>query len=137
MDLTKFGFSTSKKKKTEDHDDEKKEKKKQYETKRERNFQENWADEFTGVRHAVPLDEEGNIAVSKSTPKVMFCQTCFDYPDLADKNSSMYLDTSAFRKDTLISHWKSVSHKRCEDKKKLETKSKSDDTNSTASSSAS
>jgi hypothetical protein len=36
MDLTKFGFSTSKKKKTEDHDDEKKEKKKQYETKRER-----------------------------------------------------------------------------------------------------
>ena len=75
MDLTKFGFSTSKKKKTEDHDDEKKEKKKQYETKRERNFQENWADEFTGIMHAVPLDEEGNIAVSKSTPKVMFCQT--------------------------------------------------------------
>jgi hypothetical protein len=45
MDLTKFGFTTSKKKKTDDHDDEKKEKKKQYETKRERNFQENWADE--------------------------------------------------------------------------------------------
>jgi hypothetical protein len=37
MDLTKFGFMTSKKKKTDDHDDEKK---KQYETKRERNFQE-------------------------------------------------------------------------------------------------
>jgi hypothetical protein len=51
--LTKFGFTTSKKKKTDDHDDEKKEKKKQYETKRERNFQENWADEFPGVRHAV------------------------------------------------------------------------------------
>jgi hypothetical protein len=49
------------KKKTDDHDDEKKEKKKQYETKRERNFQENWADEFPGVRHAVPLDAEGNI----------------------------------------------------------------------------
>jgi hypothetical protein len=47
----------------------------------------------------------------------------------------MYLGTSAFRKDTLISHWKSVFHKRCEDKKKLETKSKADD--STASSSAS
>jgi hypothetical protein len=28
MDLTKFGFMTSKKKKTDDHDDEKKEKKK-------------------------------------------------------------------------------------------------------------
>jgi hypothetical protein len=53
MDLTKFGFTTCKKKKTDDHDDEKK---KQYETKRERNFQENWADEFPGVRHAVPLD---------------------------------------------------------------------------------
>jgi hypothetical protein len=36
MDLTKFGFTTSKKKKIDDHDDEKKEKKKQYETKRER-----------------------------------------------------------------------------------------------------
>jgi hypothetical protein len=46
-------------KKRLDHDDEKKEKKKQYETKWERNFQENWADEFPGVRHAVPLDEEG------------------------------------------------------------------------------
>ena len=41
--------------------------------------------------------------------------------------------TSAFRKDTFISHWKSVFHKWCKDKKKLETKSKSDD--STASSS--
>ena len=49
---------TSKKIKTDDHDDEKK---KQYETKRERNFQETWANEFPGVRHAVPLDEEGNI----------------------------------------------------------------------------
>ena len=58
MDLTKFGFMMSKKKKTDDHDDEKK---KQYETKRERHFQETWADEFPGVRHAVPLDEEGNI----------------------------------------------------------------------------
>ena len=38
---------------TDDHDDEKKEKKRQYETKQERNFQENWADEFPGVRHAV------------------------------------------------------------------------------------
>jgi hypothetical protein len=76
MDLTKFGFTTSKKKKTDDHDDEKKEKKKQYETKRERNFQENWADEFSGVRHAVPLDEEGNIDESTSKlPKVMLCQT--------------------------------------------------------------
>ena len=55
MDLTKFGFTTSKKKKTDDHDDEKKEKKKQYETKRERNFQENWADEFPGVRHAAGM----------------------------------------------------------------------------------
>ena len=72
MDLTKFGFTTSKKKKTDDHDDEKKEKKNQYETKRERNFQENWADEFPGVRHAVQFDE-GNI--DESTPKVMFCQT--------------------------------------------------------------
>ena len=72
MDLMKFGFTTSKKKKTDDHDDEKKEKKKQYETKRERNFQENWADEFPGVRHAVQFDE-GNI--DESTPKVMFCQT--------------------------------------------------------------
>jgi hypothetical protein len=72
MDLTKFGFMTSKKKKTDDHDDEKKEKKKQYEAKRERNFQENWADEFPGVRHAVQFDE-GNI--DESTPKVMFCQT--------------------------------------------------------------
>ena len=44
----------------------KRKKRKNYETKRERNFQENWADEFTGVMHAVPLDEEGNIAVSKS-----------------------------------------------------------------------
>ena len=113
MDLTKFAFSTSTIKKTDDHDDEKKEKKKQYETKRERNQQENWADEFPSVRHAVPLDEEGNI--DESTPKVMFCQTCRDYPDLADKNSSMYLGTSAFRKDTLISHWKSVFHKRFED----------------------
>ena len=55
MDLTKFGFTTSKKKKIDDHDDEKKEKKKQYETKRERNFQENWADEFPGVRHAAGM----------------------------------------------------------------------------------
>jgi hypothetical protein len=38
------------KKRLDDHDDEKKEKKKQYETKWERNFQENWADEFPGVR---------------------------------------------------------------------------------------
>ena len=56
-------------------------KKKQYETKRERNFHENWADEFPGVRHAVPLDEEGNI--DESTPKlskVMFCQTRKAYP---------------------------------------------------------
>ena len=76
MDLTKFGFTIFKKKKTDDHDDEKKEKKKQYETKRERNFQENWADEFPGVRHAVPLDEEGNIHESTpKLPKVMFCQT--------------------------------------------------------------
>ena len=77
MDLTKFGFTTCKKKKTDDHDDEKK---KQHETKRERNFQENWADEFPGVRHAVPLDEEGNI--DESTPKlskVMFCQTMKAY----------------------------------------------------------
>jgi hypothetical protein len=44
-------------------------KKKQYEAKRERNFQENWADEFPGVRHAVQFDE-GNI--DESTPKVMF-----------------------------------------------------------------
>ena len=57
MDLTKFGFTTSKKKKTDDHDDEKKEKKKQYETKRERNFQENWADEFPGVRHAAGMGQ--------------------------------------------------------------------------------
>ena len=56
MDLTKFGFTTCKKKKTDDHDDEKK---KQYETKRERNFQENWADEFPDVRHAVPLTRRG------------------------------------------------------------------------------
>ena len=81
MDLRRL-----RKKKT---DDEKKEKKKQNETKRERNLQENWADEFPGVRHAVPLDKEGNI--DESTPKVMFCQTCRDYPDLVDKNSSMYL----------------------------------------------
>jgi hypothetical protein len=52
------------------------EKKKQYETKRERNFQENWADEFPGVRHAVPLDKEGNIDESTpNLPKFMFCQT--------------------------------------------------------------
>ena len=57
MDLTKFGFTTSKKKKTDDHDDEKKEKKKQYETKRGRNFQENQADEFPGVRHAAGMGQ--------------------------------------------------------------------------------
>ena len=51
---------------TDNHDDEKKEKKRQYETKRERNFQENWADEFSGVRHAVPLDKEGNIVESNT-----------------------------------------------------------------------
>jgi hypothetical protein len=39
------------------------------ETKKERNFQENWADEFPGVRHAVPLDDEGNI--DESTPKLL------------------------------------------------------------------
>jgi hypothetical protein len=39
-------------------DSSEKEKKKQYETKKERNFQENWADEFPGVRHAVPLDDD-------------------------------------------------------------------------------
>ena len=71
MDLRRL-----RKKKTDDHDDEKKEKKNQYETKREKNFFENWADEFPGVRHAVPLDEEGNIDESTpKLPKVMFCQT--------------------------------------------------------------
>jgi hypothetical protein len=45
-------------------------------TKREKNFRENWADELPGVRHAVPLDEEGNIDESTpKLPKVMFCQT--------------------------------------------------------------
>jgi hypothetical protein len=55
------------KKKTDDHNDEKKEKKNQYETKREKNFRENWADEFPGVRHAVPLDEEGNIGYDRQS----------------------------------------------------------------------
>ena len=40
--------------------------------------------------------------------KSCFARLCRDYPELADKNSSMYLGTSAFRKDTLISHRKGV-----------------------------
>jgi hypothetical protein len=84
MDLTKFGFTLSKKKKTDDHDDEKKEKKKQYETKRERNFQENWVDEFSGVRHAVPLDEEGNI--DKSNTETAKSHVLPEQESLSNKN---------------------------------------------------
>ena len=78
----KFGFTTSKKKKTDDHDDEKKEKKKQNEAKRQRNFQENWADAFPGVRHAVSLDEEGHI--DESTPKLP--KVLPDQESLSNKN---------------------------------------------------
>ena len=48
----------------------------------------------------------------------MICQTCNNYPDLADRNCSVFIGTSAFRKDTLIAHWKSNSHRKCEEKKK-------------------
>ncbi|VDI00488.1 Hypothetical predicted protein [Mytilus galloprovincialis] len=58
----------------------------------------------------------GRLMSQKS--KTMICQTCNNYPDLADRNCSMFIGTSAFRKDTLIAHWKSNSHRKCEEKKK-------------------
>ncbi|CAC5417110.1 unnamed protein product [Mytilus coruscus] len=118
MDLTKFSFTTSgkKKKKTKDEEESKEKKKKEYELKRQRTYLPSWEEEFLGLKYAAHTDDDGKVVESK--PKTMMCQTCKDYPDLADRNCSMFIGTSAFRKDTLIADWKSNLHRKCEEKKK-------------------
>lgn len=102
MDLTKFGFTTSGKKTKTKDEEEYKERKKEYELKRQRTYLPSWEEEFFGLKYAVHTDDDGKVDESKS--KTMICQTCNNYSDLADRNCSMFIGTSAFRKDTLVAN---------------------------------
>ena len=95
----------SKKRKTVT-DDEKKEQKKKYETEsRKRTFQPHWLKEFSWLRY----DNAKNI---------MTCHVCCEYETIG-----VYVNGSNFfRKDSLFSHEKSVSH--LNNVEKLETKNK-------------
>ena len=76
--------------------------KKEYETKRTK-FQLPWIEEFPGLVH-----ESG--AEILLYLEIMYCEICRNNEITADKWCSMFLGTSAFKKDTLIFHWKSHSH---------------------------
>lgn len=54
-----------------------------------------------------------------TSENMMICQTCLDVPECSDKASTLISGTRAFRKDTLTAHWKSKSHKACEERKQL------------------
>ncbi|XP_033756125.1 uncharacterized protein LOC117338870 [Pecten maximus] len=56
---------------------------------------------------------------------IMYCDICRKNRNLADQSSSMFIGTSSFRRDTLVSHWKSSSHQRCEERKKPQESSSS------------
>ncbi|KAM3877939.1 quattro [Diretmus argenteus] len=71
-----------------------------FEAKIVRNFLSKWTDEFPWVRH----DEKNGL---------MFCSTCQDFPSKADRTSSLYIGTTAFRFDTLQSHGASKRHNHC------------------------
>lgn len=134
MDLTNFGFTTTgKKKETKDEEDAKL-RKKEYEAKRQRTYLPSWEEEFPGLKYFTSTDDDGNVDDSK--PKVMKCQICNDYPVFADKSCSLYVGTSAFRKDTLTAHWKSGSHRRCEEQRKTDERKKLETTGSASSSSS-
>ena len=123
MDLTKFGFTTSK-----EGPQKNRKSKESYEKKRPRLFIESWKDEFPGLQYTESHDEGDAVAgpsTSSSRPDtqdlgIMFCQTCRDYDKYSDHSSSMFIGTSKFRKDTLTSHWKSRAHIRCSEKKEVE-----------------
>jgi hypothetical protein len=56
---------------------------------------------------------------------MMNCQTCLDVPECSNKASTLISGTTAFRNDTLTAHWKSKSHKACEERKQLFEKAQS------------
>ena len=128
MDLMKFCFTTSSSKKKRTQDETTKEMKKAYEAKRERLFQSNWIEEFPGLKYAVPIDDHGETDDTKKN--IMICKVCLDNQEFADRNCSLFLGTSTFRKDTLIAHWKSVAHRRCEEKQKQKERMKMETTGS-------
>lgn len=101
MDLTKFGFSVNKSSQKKEESDDKKEKKKEYEKKRKRKFQETWIVEYPGLVY------EKFISSEDEREAKMFCSICHNNKVTADKSCSMFMGTNAFRKDTLVSHWKS------------------------------
>ena len=89
---------------------------KKYEKSRVRKFLPKWKEGYKWLSY----DEAGEI---------MFCEVCREYPNIADKKSSFYEGTDAFRLDNIVGHDKSKLHNKCYEKQTLdERKSKSSDT---------
>ena len=79
--------------------------------KRERTFLAKWKTEYEW------LDLKQDPATGR---ELMFCKICRDYPNVADKTSSFFTGTDAFRKDNIQGHDNSKQHMKCVGKQKLE-----------------
>jgi hypothetical protein len=119
MDLTKFGFTSSKHGKKGQESKDQSEKKKEYEKKRKRKFVASWIDEYPGLVY-----EKAEGATTDGEPEAkMFCEICRKNDITADKSCSMFIGTNAFRKDTLSFHWKSQAHMKCAERQAIKLKS--------------
>ena len=83
----------------------------QHEKKRERTFLPHWKTKFIWLNY----EEDSGL---------MFCQTCKDFPDNADRKSSLYTGCSNFRLPILESHADSGQHLKCEAAKAASTSEK-------------
>ena len=76
-----------------------------------------------GLMNSTDLAMKNHSSTSSASVDVvtmMYCKICRDYEKYADRECSMFLGTKQFRKDILTTHWKSQSHRRCAERKKLE-----------------
>lgn len=76
-------------------------------------IQETWIVEYPGLVY-----EKFESSEDEREAK-MFCSICHNNKVTADKSCSMFMGTNAFRKDTLVSHWKSQAHMKCAEREAL------------------
>lgn len=81
-------------------------------TQRVRNFQEKWRLQFPWIIYDTDVSDKEN------SEGIMYCSTCREYSDIADKKSPLFAGTSSFRIDTLKAHAKNTQHVKCEIKQK-------------------
>lgn len=94
-----------KKKKFCDHDYDK--------TQRKREFQQKWKLQFPWVLYDTP-----DVCEKENSNGIMYCSTCREFPDLADKKSPFFTGTDSFRIDNLKAHDKNSYHIKCQIRKK-------------------